>query len=530
MSTLVGQNLGQYTVVEEIAKGGMGTVYRAKQTTIARDVAIKILPGNLTQDATFLERFNREVEIIAHLQHPHILPVYDFGEYEGLPYIVMAYLSGGTLADVIQRGPMELSAASRVVTQIASALDFAHQKGIIHRDFKPGNVLLDEQGNTYLADFGLAKITESSSQITGMMILGTPAYMAPEQSSPGELTPAVDIYALGVTVFQMLTGRVPFDAPTPLAVLMAHINQPIPAIAEFRADLPPGLQAVFAKAMAKDSEARYATAGDLAAALNRLGDGGTTDESRETSELVSSALLMTNMLGQMIFIDQQGLRLLKRHHHEVRNIIGKPLHEVLGFNRSVTDQLMKDIGKTGNVNDLELEILDSRGKMLTVHCNATATRDDKGAFVGADIALTPQAASSSQSVAIDFDTVDKRLDTMQETYLQTYFRAQLEALRDLLVQLGGKRLSKNLEAIINETAQRNVWPVSMQDGQLQVELRTTDADIYQALLAKAIAYAVQVTGKRPVAKQMQAVDNRLDANVLSFVKELGLTTLFKDLL
>lgn len=227
MVELIGQNLGQYEIIEEIAKGGMATVYRARQASIGRDVAIKVLPAKFTHDENFIERFNREVEVIAQLQHPHILPVYDYGEFEDMPYIVMAYIKGGTLTDRINNGPMPSDEVARMVHQIADALDFAHSKGIVHRDFKPSNVLLDERGNTYLADFGLAKITESGSEITGTMIVGTPHYMAPEQARAGDVTGSVDVYALGVTIYQMLTGHAPYKAPTAAGVMVAHITEPI---------------------------------------------------------------------------------------------------------------------------------------------------------------------------------------------------------------------------------------------------------------------------------------------------------------
>ncbi|MBL8166334.1 MAG: serine/threonine protein kinase, partial [Anaerolineae bacterium] len=256
MTELIGHQLGQYVVTEQIGKGGMSTVYLATQASMRRSVAIKVLPRNLTHDDKFLERFYREVQIAASLQHPHILPVYDFGEYEGVPYIVMAYVNGGTLGDWIAQGAMDPSVVRRVTQEMADALDYAHRKGVIHRDFKPGNVLLDDEGNTYLTDFGLAKMSESSMQITGTGILGTPAYMAPEQAEPKELAPTADVYALGVTIFQMLTGHAPYEAPTPLGVLMAHVTQPIPKIHQLRPELPQSVQVVIERAMAKSPEGR----------------------------------------------------------------------------------------------------------------------------------------------------------------------------------------------------------------------------------------------------------------------------------
>src|SRR5260221_8130422 len=208
MTTLIDQDLGQYPISEELAQGATATASRAAQASIGRDVAIKVLPSALLHEKRFLERFNREVELVARLQHPHILPVYDFGEHEGIPYVVMAYLPGGTLGDYAQsRGQMPLDELIRMARQMGDALDYAHSKGIIHRDIKPSNVLLDEQHNTYLTDFGIAKVMESSVNLTGSAMLGTPKYMAPEMSGPEELTAAVDVYALGVTINQIMTRR-----------------------------------------------------------------------------------------------------------------------------------------------------------------------------------------------------------------------------------------------------------------------------------------------------------------------------------
>jgi serine/threonine-protein kinase len=527
MTELIGQHLGQYEVMAEIGKGGMATVYRATQRSMGREVAIKVLPRSLTHETNFLQRFYREVEIIARLQHPHILPVYDFGTHDEMPYIVMALLTGGTLADVIMQGAMEPRTTVRVVNQMADALEYAHSKGIIHRDFKPSNVLLDEQGNTYLADFGLAKMSESSSAITGTGILGTPTYMAPEQSEPGELTSSADIYALGVTVFQMLTGSVPYEAPTPLGVLLAHVTQPVPQISRLRADLAPSVQVVIDRSMAKSPSARFATPRALADALAEALEGRAPASSAAAPE-VMDALLMTNMLGQVIFVDSPFLKLVKRHHSDARNIIGKPLYGVLGIPQSQVDNLIKEVSKSGRVEGMRMEIRDTQGKTITVMCSAVATKDDKNTFVGADVTLRP--ISDVIITSGDFQTMDKHLDTREETFLQTYFTAQMEALRDLVIQLGGKRLGTNLEKIINETAQRNVWPVSMENGKVSVQMRNTEADAYRALLAKAVTYAVSLVGKRMVSKEMEAVDKKIDARVLELVKQLHMRDVFADLM
>ncbi len=515
MTDLAGQSLGQYHLVERIGKGGMATVYRAKQASIGRDVAIKILPASLMHDDTFLARFYREAEIIARLQHPHILPVYDFGEYEGIPYLVMALLSGGTLADrIVNEGPMPLEEVGRIVAQVSSALDYAHSKGIIHRDFKPSNVLLDEQGNTYLADFGLAKVTEMSVQLTGTGVMGTPMYMAPEQAEAGDLTPAVDVYALGVTVFQMLTGRLPYEASTPLGVLMAHVTQPIPDIRSIRPDLPDFAQTVISSALAKSVEARYPTPGTLASALAYALEAA-TKELRDLPAQNHNALLMTNMLGQVIFVDHHCLRLMKRHDSDVRHIIGKPLAEILGLAPKVADALLKDVAKNGRASVPQLSLKDAHGTTIQVSCSAIATYDDKRTLVGMDITLRPLAGAAGP----DSKPSMQGLDTGEESLLRTYFTGQLEALQALLVQLGGRRLGNNLEAIINETAQRNVWPVSMQAGEINIDLKKTDLDIYRALMAKAVAYAVNVIGEKPVNRAMKTIDDQLDATMLDLVKQ-----------
>jgi basic membrane protein A len=276
MTDLIGRTLGPYQILSEIGHGGMANVYRAAQPSIGREVAIKVLPAHFLQDRSFLDRFDREVQVIARLQHPHILPVYDFGEQDGLPYIVMAYLTGGSLADHIRRygAGMPLEEIARLVAQAAAALDFAHSKGIIHRDLKPSNILLDEQGNAYLSDFGIAKVTEATAQLTGSGIIGTPAYMAPEMSEPDGMSPLIDIYALGVTLYEMLTGDQPYHAPTPMGVLLAHASKPVPDAREKRPELPDAVQAVVEGAMAKDPRQRYQMASDLASGLGEAIRGG----------------------------------------------------------------------------------------------------------------------------------------------------------------------------------------------------------------------------------------------------------------
>jgi tRNA A-37 threonylcarbamoyl transferase component Bud32 len=267
---VIGQEIGQYRVIEQIGLGGMATVYKAYQASMDRYVALKVLPHHFMHDPTFLGRFEREARTIARLEHVHILPVHDYGHHEDVPYLVMRYVEGGALSDLLRQHPqgLPLAEVARLIGQIASALDYAHEAGVIHRDIKPSNVLLDQSGNVLLTDFGIAKIAEATVQLTGSGIIGTPAYMSPEQGTGRELTPATDVYSLGVVLFEMLTGRVPFQAETPMAVINAHVYDPLPLPRSLRPDLPETVERVLLKALAKAPEYRYRTAGEMAAALS----------------------------------------------------------------------------------------------------------------------------------------------------------------------------------------------------------------------------------------------------------------------
>lgn len=265
---LIGKELGQYTITRKLGRGGMASVYLADQESIGRQVAVKVMPRHFLHDPNFLERFQREVKVIANLQHPRVLPVYDYGQIDERPYIVMAFMPGGTLADQIEKGGMTLKQTAKIIRQVSEGLDHAHRKGIIHRDFKPSNVLMSEYGDAVLADFGIAKMNEATVNLTGSGVIGTPSYMAPEMAERGEVTPAVDIYALGVTLYEMLTGRVPFQGETPLSVMMAHATRPVPDLLLNRPDVPAAVADVIKRAMAKRPEDRFRTAAEMAKALD----------------------------------------------------------------------------------------------------------------------------------------------------------------------------------------------------------------------------------------------------------------------
>lgn len=261
-----GKQVGQFNVLEEIGRGGMATVYRATQQSINRDVALKVLPRAFLHDPGFYERFVREVNVIAHLEHPHIVPIYDFGKHDGVPYIAMRYLAGGSLRALIRPNQqVPLKELVRPISQIAQALDHAHQQGIIHRDLKPGNVLLDTNQNAYLSDFGIARVI--NSDLTGSSIIGTPTYMSPEQAAGESLDARADIYSLGIVVFELITGREPFKASTPIAMILKHLNDRVPYLSEFRQGIPDSVDAVIAKSTEKNRDDRYPSAGAFADAF-----------------------------------------------------------------------------------------------------------------------------------------------------------------------------------------------------------------------------------------------------------------------
>ncbi len=268
------QKIGRYEIEREIGHGGMSVVYLARDPHVKRAVAVKILPRQFTHEPQFRARFQREAELIAALEHPFIVTLYDFGEEDDQPYIVMRYMPGGTLQQrLATSGPMPLPELARLVTRISEALDEAHAQHIIHRDLKPGNILFDARGEAYLGDFGIAKISEATA-FTGTGIIGTPEYMSPEQARGfKDLDGRSDVYALGSVVFHALTGQLPFKAETPMGAAVAHITEPVPNILAVKPDLPPACAAIVQCALAKNPEDRYPTAGQLAKDLTRLAAG-----------------------------------------------------------------------------------------------------------------------------------------------------------------------------------------------------------------------------------------------------------------
>ena len=267
---LIGQTLGQYHIVETIGRGGMATVFKAQQAALERFVAVKVLMPQQAGTPEFRERFIREAKAVAQLNHPNILPIIDYGQSDDLIYIVMKYVAGGTLADRLKH-PIDLATTTRLITQLAAALDHAHGRGILHRDVKPSNVLLDDGEWAQLADFGLAKMLESDQVLTHTgLSMGTPAYFSPEQAQGLPLDHHADLYSLGAILYEMVTGRLPFTAETPMGIALKHIVDPPLSPRALQPDLPEALEAVVLKGLAKSIGERYHTAGELAAALQTV--------------------------------------------------------------------------------------------------------------------------------------------------------------------------------------------------------------------------------------------------------------------
>lgn len=268
---MANQTIARYEIRSEIGSGGMATVYLAYDPGFRRSVAIKIVSNDGQTNDIYRERFKREARLIAKIEHSAIVPVYDYGEYENKLYLVMRYMTGGALSDKIKETRLPLQDIAQMISQIAPALDAVHSQGIVHRDLKPANILLDSFGNPSISDFGIAYFTPVTTDLTGSAIIGTPAYMSPEQvRGDPNVDGRSDIYALGVILFEMLTGHGPFRAKTPLGIALQHLTDSVPSIRLFRPDLPLKVEQIVNKAMAKEREMRYATASELASDLRAI--------------------------------------------------------------------------------------------------------------------------------------------------------------------------------------------------------------------------------------------------------------------
>ncbi|HIE25528.1 MAG TPA: serine/threonine protein kinase, partial [Anaerolineales bacterium] len=284
MAFEIGKNVGAYRVMEKLGRGGMATVYKAYHANLDRYVALKVLYPAFLEDPNFLARFQREARLVAKLEHPNIVPVYDFADHEKQPYLVMKYIEGDTLKTRLNKNRLDTDEMWKVVEAVGAGLGYAHQQGILHRDIKPSNVIMAQDGKSYLADFGLARIAQSGeSTLSSDMIMGTPQYISPEQAKgEKDLDNRTDIYSFAVMLYEMVVGQVPFNSDTPFSIIHDHIYSPLPMPHLVNPKVPDEVERVLLKALSKERTDRYESVESLTSAFKKAWDDADTDITEAT--------------------------------------------------------------------------------------------------------------------------------------------------------------------------------------------------------------------------------------------------------
>ncbi len=325
MPFVIGENVGPYRLVEQLGQGGMATVFKAYHPALNRYVAIKALHPAFTHEPNFLARFQREAQVVAGLEHPNIVPIYDYAEHEGRPYLVMKFIEGETLKARLSRGRLDADEIGRIVESVGAALSYAHAQGVLHRDVKPSNVLLAGDDRIYLADFGLARMAEAGeSTLSADVMLGTPQYISPEQAmGQHNLDNGADIYSFGVLLYELVVGKVPYSADTPFSVIHDHIYSPLPMPRSIRPEISESLERVLLKALAKERADRYPDVASMVDAWKQaallpgqtpLEQPGATTQSRPPAPAVDQSVQTFSQVPspQTAFIDEDDLDALAK--------------------------------------------------------------------------------------------------------------------------------------------------------------------------------------------------------------------------
>lgn len=447
--------LGRYQVLDEIGRGGMASVFKGRDPLLGRTVAVKVLSLHHLSDPTFLERFRREAQAVAALNHPNITQVYDFGEDNDLAYIVMEYVTGGTLHDRLDR-PLDVPEVLDFISPVAEALSYAHAKGIIHRDIKPANILLDPEGKPKISDFGLARMLEGSPELTRRgTVVGTPEYMAPELAQGRRADERSDVYALGIVIYQMLFGRTPFRAATPADTLRAHIEQPLPLPAALGPAAVPGLDTFLSRALAKDPDHRYQTPGDLAQAVASL-----SARSRPGADAQSEATIGGDKQARDASDDVDWDR-LKRYMNLVRAVLEEDLASLRASSRKTLDDWWDRISEGWDWYRLECRshLHDSMNRkirsdfrlaqLLIAKARGTATlaaRDSPAQFSEKELSLVEELERHKMLDVLDVEQIVEKSHRREGGVYElvvAFYQGQYEDLESVL---GDAQIQKDLMA------------------------------------------------------------------------------------